>query len=741
MTAVSLEQAFQIALDHHRRQDLDTAEAIYRQIIQALPQHANSQHLLGVVCLQRGHATEALPHFDAAVALMPENADFHANRAECLRRLGQFTAAIEAFLHTLQLAPAHPAACNNLAITYNLCHRFGEAIAILQPLLQQQPDYVQGHNNLAIALRGAQRLEEALQHAQTACRLAPDAPEVLAGLGALLLDLDRASEALPILQHAVAQSDHLVDSQLNLANALARLAQFGEAEQRYQLILARWPEHTATWNNLGALYRRMGHPAEAAQCLQRALMLDPESIDARNNLGTVLRDEYRLCEAETVLLEALARAPDHADVCCNLGNVCELLGRPEQAVGYLRKALVSNPTNWRAHSNLLFSLNYLDNLSSETLREEHLAWNRHALPLLPARSIGRRPWRVGLVSPDFRRHPVGFFLQGILPHVDRNRLSLHGYSDVQVDDEITCRLRSATETWHDIRADSDAELAQRIADDQIDILIDLAGHGDRHRLRMFSARPAPRQLSWPGYFATTGLTTMDAILGDPWCTPPEFDGYFVERVLRLPHTRLCYQPPMDTPTPQRLPGPPTYGSFNTLAKLTPTVIATWAKLLLQTPHSQLFLKALGLRDPDTQQRLVTAFSRHGVEPERLRLEGPSSHQDLLRCYGEIDVALDPFPFTGGLTTFEALWMGVPLVTMIGQSLVGRQGYSALKNLGATWAAHHADEYIDIARRLLECRTEQDRSQQQQRMADSPLCDGRGFAKDWGELLDRWCLAD
>ena len=353
------------------------------------------------------------------------------------------------------------------------------------------------------------------------------------------------------------------------------------------------------------------------------------------------------------------------------------------------------------------------------------------------------------MSADFGRHPVGYFLAPLLARHDRDRLAVVCYSGVMQEDDLTQRFRSQASGWRKIAGMSEAALAEQVRADGIDILIDLAGHTAGNRLRAFARRPAPVQATWLGYWFTTGLAAIDYALMDETTVPPGEERHFVETVIRLP-SRFCYAPPAHAPEvgppPLLARGAPTFGSFNNLAKLTPEVAALWARVLHAVPGARLVLKWATLADPGRRRRIEEMFGSHAIAPERLDLRPRSEHAAMLAEYADIDVALDPFPFTGGLTSCEALWMGVPVVTLPGERPVSRQtlGFLDLVGLSDMLAARDADSYVAIAAGLVADpeRLAALRAGLRARMAASRLCDGPAFAREFEAALRgmwrTWC---
>ncbi len=348
--------------------------------------------------------------------------------------------------------------------------------------------------------------------------------------------------------------------------------------------------------------------------------------------------------------------------------------------------------------------------------------------------------RIGFVSPDLGRHPVGYFVAKLLENIPKDQFEVVCYSE-HITDEMTERLKAASDEWLDITGISDTALATRIRDDRIDILFDLAGHTAKNRLLVFARKPAPVQISWIGYAGTTGLASMDYLLSDNYHTPEGCDPYYSEKIIRLPDDHICYEPPSYAPPVKNLPlinnGYVTFGCFNNPAKLNSDVLQTWSKILKQLPDSRLILKYKNMDTASNQERISSNMLKEGLDPSRLIYEGWQPHKDMLERYNDIDMALDPYPFTGGLTTCEALWMGVPVITTPRETFASRQSASYLHNIGldeliATDVLQYVEMAVNLARDV--DRLSSLRSGLRDRMANSALCDGPNFGKNFSAAM-------
>jgi protein O-GlcNAc transferase len=459
-------------------------------------------------------------------------------------------------------------------------------------------------------------------------------------------------------------------------------------------------------NNLGLVLTGLDRAADAEAALRRALELKPDYAEAHNNLGVALHDQGKLAAASLTLERALALKPDYVKVHNNLGMVRQAQGRMAEAVAAYRRTLQLHPLYADAHSNLLFCLSQVEGIDPLRLLAEHRAYaERFEAPLRPhwpQHANNRDPervLRVGVVSGDLRDHPVAAFFESVLVALAaRPGLSLHAYSNHGVEDHVTRRLQQHFASWNKIAGADDGSVAARIAADGIDILIDLSGHTAHNRLPVFARKPAPLQVSWIGYPGTTGLAAMDYYLTDEFMLPPgQFDHQFSEALAHLP-VAAPFQPSALSPPVNRLPaidnGYITFGSFNRPSKLSRPVIALWSRLLRALPSSRMLLA--GMAADGGNEELAALFALNGIARQRLDFVGRSDMAQYLALHHRVDICLDTFPYTGGTTTLHALYMGVPTLTLTGDTPAGRQGASILRHCGLPFfIATDEAQFVDI----------------------------------------------
>lgn len=741
MNTISMQEALRTAIKLHQTGQLTQAEAIYRQILQVQPEQSDALHLLGVIAHQVGQHQAAVEMIGKAIRLAPRSPEYHVNLGEALRALGRLDEATSAYRKAIRLNPKFATAYNNLGIALRQQGKNAEAATAYRRAIAVKLDYPQAHNNLAITLKDQGDLAGAIEHYRRAIALDPASAEAHNNLGVALKEQGLPDQALECFRQAITLKADFAEAYEGLGSALRALGRLDEAVDAYRSAIRLNPRFAEACNNLGVLLKDTGRSAEAIVAYQQALDLDPELADAHNNLGIILKEQGLLEQAISHLRRALALRPGYAEACNNLGLALEIQGKVAEAITAYRQALIFDPDLSRAHSNVLFALNYLPRHDSQEIFEEHLCWAKtyaDALRSNMAATPGKAPGRlsIGYVSPDFRAHPVAYFIEAVLARHDPEQFEITCYSDFIVPDEVTTRLRSLAHRWRDIHGLTDEQACEVVRRDGIDILIDLTGHTDRNRLLLFARKPAAVQASWIGYFNTTGLAAMDYFISDQFSSPAGQERLFAEELVRLPHSRFCYRPPDYAPG---VADPPclknnyiTFGSFNNLAKINGDVVALWAEILSAAPGSRLFLKSLALKDRNTRERYLNLFTAHGIEQERISLSDHSPHAEMLSEYGKIDIALDPFPFTGGLTTCETLWMGVPIVTLAGETLVSRQSASLLVNLGkAEWIAESPRRYVEIALELAGAPTGLLDLRRNLRawMAASPLCDAEVCTRD------------
>jgi protein O-GlcNAc transferase len=747
MAKMTIEQAFDAALQHHQAGRLAEAEAIYRGILAQLPDNADAMQLLGVLASQVDAHEQALELLRGAIAIAPDFAEAHGN-------LGRSDEAIASYRRAIEIKPDFVDAHNNLGLALQGRGEFGAAVECYQRALALRPDFADAHNNLGDVLQNMERFDEAIGSFQRALWLRPDFVDAHNNLGNALQRRGRLDEAIASFQQALSLNPQFMAARNNLGNTLHAQGHLEKAIACFQQVLIQNPDFAQAHNNLANVLKDMGRVDDAIACYQRALTIDPNYADARSNLASVLHAQGTLDEAVVCFEQTIAMCPDFVSSHINLGNLFKDQGRLDEAIASYRRALELRPDNAVAHSNLAYALHFHPGSDANEIFQEHVRWNdRHARHLRTACMFGDidrspdRRLRIGYVSPDFREHVVAWNLLPLLNQHDHEKFEVIAYADLIRPDAMTDRIRAMTDGWRDIRGKSDEQVADLVHTDRVDILIDLASHMKRNRLLVFARKPAPVQVTYLAYCSTTGLEAMDYRLSDPYMDPADSDlSCYSERTVRLPETYWCYRPGGPTPEvslpPSLANGFITFGCLNNFAKVSGDALELWADVLSAVPGSRLLLST-GVGSH--RKAVIDRFARRGISADRLELIGWQPWERYVQQLSSVDIALDPFPYNGGITSCDALWMGVPVVSLSGRTAVGRAGRSILSNIGLReMVADTPEGYIQIAVGLAndQPRLRELRATLRQRMEQSPLMDAPRFARDveaaYRQMWKNWC---
>lgn len=738
-------KAWGIALLSQRKDAL----AVLRRAAALLPADADVLGSLGGVLVARGELDEAVDCYRRALRIQPGSAAAHSNLGDVLARQGQWQAAESSCRQALRLQPGLAAAHLNLGNALRGMGHADQAVASYREAVARSPNLAEAHTALGIALRERGLVAAAIEHLSKSALLRPGHAATHDQLGVALHAAGKPEAATDSLRHALTLQPQSAAAHYHLGNLLADLGRHDEAVRHYRDALTSEPGHAQVQANLGVSLLALQQVAPAVAALREAVALQPAHALTHSNLGNALMAAGLMHDAQASHEQAVTLAPELGLVHRNLAHLLKTIGEPEAALSHLEQALAlepePEPEQLAVHSEVLFMQQYLPQTSSRNLARVAGARRfgegalRRAQPFLSWTStpLPERRLRIGLLSSDLRAHPVGYFVESVLAALFNeaaDRVEICVYANQREDDPVSQRLRQCCSHWLAVIDLDDAALAQRIRNDKVDVLIDLSGHTLHNRLPVLAWKSAPVQLSWLGYCGSTGLASVDAFIGDPWIVPDGGEDEFVERVMRLPETFLCFTPPpFDLavgPLPALTNGGIRFGCFNQLAKMNDHVVALWARVLHAVPGSQLLLQGQALQDPAIRDRIIERYGRHGIAPDRLSLQAAQARQDYLRAYNQVDIALDPFPYPGGTTTLEALWMGVPVLTLPGTSALSRQGSSILQNLELDdWVAKDADDYLARAvRHAADTRALAElRHGLRERLLNSPLCDAPRFA--------------
>jgi len=684
------ENEMQEAMRHHLAGRLGEAEAIYRRVL----------------------------------AANPNDIDALFNLANVLSATGREDQGVAGFLRVIQLKPDCAQAFNNMGNVLARQGKLDQAAAAYQQAIRFKPDYADAHYNFGNALRDLNRVDQAIAAYERAIRLKSDFAQAYSNLGNSLVLRDRYEEAIVVCRRLIELRPDWPEGHFNLGNAL-------QSTRRSRAAIA---SHL------------------------RAIQLKPDFVEAHSNLGSALRDEGDFDASVAACRRAIELEANCADAYNNLGNTLKDMARHEAAAAAYRRAVELRPGDASFHSNLIHAMQYNRVCGRAELREEVQRWAaRHAEPCKPRiqphtndRAAGRR-LRIGYVSGDLCEHVVGRNILPLFRERDAKSFELFCYSNGSPADGHGKMFRSLCDGWREISGVADDAAAKMIRDDGIDILVDLSLHSAMNRLPIFAQKPAPVQATFAGYPGTTGLSAIEYRLTDPYLDPPGHgDDFYVERPLRLPHSFWCYDPEAMgvargfevAPLPALGNGRVTFGCLNNFCKMNAAVLETWAKVLLASAGSRLLLMA---PRGECRAELLAHFEELGVEAARIEFVERQDRAAYFRGYDRIDIGLDTFPYGGHTTSLDSLWMGVPVVSLVGATAVGRAGLSILSNAGLPELA--ADDTGEFVRRASELaadlpRLEKMRRGLRQRMLDSPLTDARGFAaaveSAFRRMWSEWC---
>jgi predicted O-linked N-acetylglucosamine transferase (SPINDLY family) len=709
---------------------------------------------LALAELQAGDATRALCMMTELEQRLPEWDEPPLRLAEALRAAGRTEEAELAYGRVLEVNPRRESALLGLAGLL-LLRGDGEAARIL--LLRCcgiAPHRADVWDTLGLALQ----LTGELQLGESAFAKAQElAPNVL---DYALHRVDAAcatgtEERLLAWLDVATQEDPLNPVLAMARGALfQRLGQRAEAIDAFEVAAALAPDAPLPACLLGEALARSNRLREAEPTLRHAKELDPDNHQIRNILATVLYRLQRHAEARSELLQSIERHGEQVEELCNLANATTSLGLQAEGVAYARRAIELAPDTVGPWRGLCNTLPYLPGITGQELLtvlrkcSDHLP--REQTPVFANNPDPDRPLVLGLLSGSFRTHPVGWLTIAGFETLDPEKFSVICLAQNGANDWMAGRFRSLAHDWHDVDTLSDPALAEKARALGIDVLIDLGGYGDSGRMAACAYRMAPVQVKWVGaQNHSSGLAEMDWIITDRWETPTELEHVYSERLLPLPDGYVCYSAPPYAPDVTPLPalsnGCVTFGCFNNLAKITPNVIATWSAILHRLPGARLVLSAHQFAYTQTTERVLADFATHGIPSSRLTMRGPAGHRAFLAGYNDIDIALDPFPYSGGLTTCEALWMGVPTVALPGETFASRHSMSHMSNAGLPdWVASDVAAYIELAlAKALDIEALAAlRSRLRAQVKASPLCDSVRFGRNLGAALRftwrEWC---
>jgi protein O-GlcNAc transferase len=746
------QDALNNALAMHGQGRFDEAIVLYQQILQTRPDDETVAANLASALGKAGRLDDGLRLYRKLSASDAQSPELWFNFANALQRAGNHTEAREAFERALKIVPKFFPAALNLANLVRDQGPFEEAVALYRRAMEINPQHPKPSVNLARILRSRKRLEEAGDVVGEGLRHAPESVELLYERALLSYeagDLDLAFVA--------AQQILKLQPQYGSAFTLSGLVEYErgnvDAAARWWNELAKIePKNPEPHINLGTLRQKERRTEQAVGCFRAAVRCAPDDLGANLKLGLILSTTGHVTEAMQIGQRLAEQFPDRPEGFSLLANGLHEQGRCEEARSAFDKALATNADDKTLIGNALFSSLYSDQLTDEEILDIHrqLSLRLHELatqhdpptPVVARKHSDDSRLRVGYLSPDLVTHPVGYFVEPILQHHDPAQFDVVCYSDNGAADELTKRLQDFDLTWHECSAWSDLKLEEQIRADQLDILVDLSGHTAKNRATVLARKPAPRIATYLGYPGKTERPANDWLVADHHLCPVESPIDSHEKVARLPGCFLCYQPQSGTPDVAPLPfeknGFVTLGSFNHLAKLTDSTVRLWSRVLDAVPDARLVLKALPLADQETRRLTKQRFAKCGIDPRRIETLQPTVPLSaFLAQYSRMDIALDTIPYNGGTTTCDALWMGVPVITLPGNRFSSRMGCSVLRTVGLDeFIAADEDDYIRVATETASdiAKLRELRASLRDRLEHSPLCDPPTFTRGMETLL-------
>jgi len=686
-------------------------ESMARLLVERNPDSGFAWKVLGVSLQMQGK--DALPAARKAAELLPDDVQALSNLGAALQAIGQFDAAVVSYRRALEI----------------------------------KPDYAEAHHNMGLALQAIGQLDAAVASYLRALEIKPDYAEAHSTLGNVLIDLGQLDAAVASYRRALALKPDFAEAHSNLGAALKANGQLDAAVECYHRALEIKPDYAEAHSNLGAALQAIGQLDAAVECYRRALEIKPDYAEAHSNLGATLWDKCRLVEAEACCRRALEIAPDYAPAHQTLAIVLAYLSDFDQVVTESDTALHLKPDDPEVWEQRLYAFSYHPDLTAQEIYNEFVRWgDRFPDPVVDFSAHDRTPGRrlrIGYVSPDFRRHTSRFFFWPLFANHDHAAVELYAYSNAGLEDDFTRKFKGLFDHWRNIRGVADGEAARMIREDGIDILVDGCSHMRDDRLGVFTLKPAPIQATWLGAAWTTGLKMVDYALIDPYMAP---EGTLTrETIVRLPHCFVAYRPPEETaeiaPPPCLKNGYITFGYSGRTERLNHHTFRVWGEILRQNPTARLILDFRSFADPPTQAHYRRFMVRHGMDPGRVIMRNSAN---IFAGLNDMDILLDSFPHSGGTMLFDALWMGVPILTLASRPPVGRIGTTLMINLGLPeWVAESQEEYIGKACTLAQNTQAlaQLRAGMRERMQNSPLMDGPGFARGveaaYRVMFEKW----
>jgi protein O-GlcNAc transferase len=673
-------------------------------------------------------------------ARMTESSPPEMYREACrLQAAGQLAEAERLFRRVLASEPYHPDALHFLGIVLTQTRRYAEAVDVLALGLMHRPQDASIAGDLGAALQLAARYEEAIAAYRHVLDLKPDLAAAWFNLGQSLYMLGRYAESATATGRAAELNPNDADIQHQIGLILRDSGDSTAALKAFERAIELRPNFSQAMTSMAALLHSNGHFSEAVATWRRALDFNPKDAAAAYNLGSALRHAGRVDDAIAALRQSVAANPNEPMAWNNLAGLLKDIGELGESLGCYDRAIALRPDSAPQYSNRLYTIHFHPAFDAKKILSEHLEYARRFLSAIRPDERHEndrdenRPLRIGYVSADFRRHPVGLSFEFLLENHDRKNFQTVCFSNVRNADKETERMRRLPEEWHEAHSLSDDQLVALVRERKIDILVDLSLHMAHNRLTMFARKPAPVQVTYLGYPSTTGVGAIEYRLSDSFIDPPGTDGNYTEKTVRLPRTYMCWRWGGEEAAVNDLPakgaGVVTFGSLNNYCKVTPEVLTLWGEVMGRVKNSRLILRCPA---QEAARKVIQALTGYGIAAERVRIVGHLSWKDYVDLYHQQDIGLDPSPYPGHTTSLDSYWMGVPVVTLTGDTGVSRVGTSLLSTIGLPeLIAPNRERYVAIVSELagdLSGLAEL-RSGLRERVRGSAICDGRAFARD------------
>ena len=603
------------------------------------------------------------------------------------------------------------------------------------------------YNILGAILAAQNQLNKAVENYKKAIKIKPHYAQAYNNLGVTLHKLNKINEAIDCYKNALGIKSDFAEAFSNMGNSICELGKPNDALQYFKKAIQIKSDYAEAHFGLGIAYQDLGKKKEALDNFQKAIKIKPDYAEVYNNLGVVLNDLTRFDESLSNYNKGIKLKPNHEKLYNNLGNLLNNLGRYDEATTAFRQAIKIKPDYAKAYSNLLLNLTYKTNFDPELYLSEAKKFRSNCQSikknLFFKYQYEKKPkkLRLGLVSADFGNHPGGFFTLSTLRELRKKNFELIAYSAFDRTDEFVHHFRPLFLKWHSIEKKKDDEVVEQIFKDGIHILIELQGHSAENRIPVFMYKAAPIQISWLSQ-GTLGLTEIDYLIGSPITIPSDEESHFVEKIWRLPEISHCFTPPDFDVKINNLPSIKnnfvTFGNANKLTKMNDDVVSLWSKILLSIPNSKLLLRCRELTSQKIVENTFERFKKYNINKNRLLLLGKAgTRKELLETYNKIDIALDPFPFQGYTSTCEAVWMGVPIITLKGNRYLFHSGESINSNLNMhDWIAKNYDEYISKAIKFSSNINELSKIRMNLRkiILQSPVCDAVRLTEHFSKML-------